>query len=340
MRENRSVVPEGLKNILSSDSRFVLLTHKNPDGDAIGSILALTMFLKSMGKEAVPIFPNATAPEFLDFPHMEHAVYADKNPERCRTVFDRSEVVICLDFNASQRVDSFLGGLLLEPHRSRVLIDHHESPEDIFEVVYSRPGVSSTAEMVFELISQMPAGDFSIDMASCLYAGIFTDTGGFKFGTDAGTHRVVANLLEKGVNAEELYQKIYHRERLSRIQLKAHLLSQHLHYLPEYHTAYIVVSTKTLKDFSCRRGDYEGVVNVPLTIDKVKLSCVFVEEERTGKVKMSLRSRGNFSVADFASLHFNGGGHFHAAGGLLKSSLDDAVSRFVGLLSTHIDDLK
>ena len=332
---------QSLKEVFDAHQKFAIVTHRNPDGDAIGSSLAMGLVLESLGKEMHVIFPNAVAPEFEVFPHMEKAIYTDRNASLSKEVLGSVEVLICLDFNTLSRVGPSLSSWIEKINPRKILIDHHENPQQIFDVVYSEPDRSSTAEMVYEVILSLYPDKLQLqDILWHIYAGILTDTGGFRFSTSARTHSVAAHLIQLGLDTEAVYRQIYQQNTFRRIQLRAYLLHTQLIHLPKYNTSYIVVSSQTLKKFSCQRGDYEGVVNIPLTVKNAKLSCIFVEEKSDGRVKLSLRSSGNFSVAAFAADHFDGGGHQNAAGAVFLGSLDDAVSKFLELLVLYERELE
>ena len=343
MIENKNMEKhfQDIEKAIGSHQKFVITTHRNPDGDAIGSSLSMGILLEALGKEVRIVFPNPVAKEFESFPYMEKVIYADSSEALCVYALHWAEILVCLDFNTLSRTGSFLSLALAEAAVLKLLIDHHENPDSLFDIVYSDPSKSSTAEMVYEVISALYRQKLELrDLIFCIYTGIVTDTGCFRFATSARTHAIVSDLMNLGLDPDRVYHQIYHQNSLRRIQLQAYLLQTQLTYLPKYNTSYILLSSQTLKKFSCQRGDYEGVVNVPLTIKNAKLSLLFVEDKEGKKVKISLRSRGAFSVCSFAAQHFGGGGHKNAAGATLSGSLQEATSKFVDLLSSYDDLLK
>jgi phosphoesterase RecJ-like protein len=221
-----------------------------------------------------------------------------------------------------------------------VMIDHHQSPHDYASVTYSDVSMSSTAEMVYNFIEAL--GDreqITADIANCLYAGILTDTGSFKFAsTTSRTHRVVADLIDKGANNSEIHNRIFDTNTPDRLHLLGCALNNMV-ILPEYKTAYITLTQDELDAHNFRKGDTEGFVNYGLTLENIRFAVIFIENREEGIIKISFRSEGEFSVNEFARAHFQGGGHTNAAGGKSDMSMEETTSRFVALLDQYQSEL-
>jgi phosphoesterase RecJ-like protein len=327
---------EALKKLIVTPKNILVIGHKNPDGDAIGSSMGWALFLKSLGHQVEVVMPN-DYPDFLDWvPFQEEIILFSEDKEKVSALIKASEVIFTLDFNDLSRVGEDFEENLKTAQKKFVMIDHHEQPNDYADITISHPEYGSTAELVFECIYQMgQAEKVDKDMASCLYLGIMTDTGSFKFpSTTARTHEIVAKLIHKGAKSSEIQQKTFDSSSYSRLKLLG-LAMQNLTYLPALKTAYIHLSQKELNDNNYQKGDTEGFVNYGLSIKGVVLAAIFKEDKQNDIIKISLRSKGNFDVNLLARKHFSGGGHLNAAGGKSDLSLDDTIEKFVNLLNDY-----
>lgn len=323
-----------VKKLLSTIREIVITTHRNPDGDAIGSSLSLYHYLKQYGHSVNIVMPSEY-PEFLEWmPDIDGITVYDLEPERSKVLVEKAEIIFCLDFNGLDRIDR-LGELIHHTQHSKiVMIDHHLDPEPFADYAFSDPTASSTCELVYDFIVDL--GDRKqIDktIAESLMTGILTDTGSFKYSTSPKLYRVVADLVELGADDYKLQDKILNSQKEKQLRLLGYCLYHRMEYLEEYKTAIITLTKDDYSKFSISRGDTEGVVNQMLKIKEVKMAA-FITEQPT-IVKLSLRSKGDFSVQEIAQRHFKGGGHKNASGGSSFKSLTATVNKFKALLPQY-----
>lgn len=309
--------------------RFVILTHMGPDGDAIGSSLALCHYLRNKGKQAVVIVPDA-APDFLTWlPGAgDIEVYSD-NPDAYEDQIYKADVLCCLDFNTVGRIGKVAASFLFSKAK-KFLLDHHPYPGANFDLSLSHPEASSTSELVFHLICALGGyQEITLEMAQCLYTGIMTDTGALSYNSNSRSlFMAVAHLLEKGIDKDDIYRKVYHNYSESRLRLQGYVLNEKMKVIPEMSTALMTLTDEELKRFDFKKGDTEGFVNMPLQIKGIQMSAFFREDKEQGIIKLSFRSVGDVPCNRFSSDYFNGGGHMNAAGGEFHGTLDEAVARF------------
>ena len=327
------------KELLKDSKSIGVIPHKNPDGDAMGSTLALVAYLNKKGHKAVVVAPNEY-PHFLKWlPGHDDVLFYTSNTTNARDAIKTADLVFTLDFNHFSRVGD-LEEVLDNVKAPFIMIDHHQQPADYATVTYSDTAMSSTCEMVYHFIKAL--GDeqlITADMASCLYTGIMTDTGSFRFSsTTATTHEVIAALIKKGANNDQIHQNIYDTNSESRLQLLGVALNN-LVVLREYRTAFITMTQKELDDHNFQKGDTEGFVNYCLSLEGIIFAVIFIEHKADSIIKMSLRSKGEFSVNEFARAHYNGGGHTNAAGGRSEVALAETIANFKELLPSYKDQL-
>jgi len=310
-------------------NRIFISTHKSPDGDAIGSSLALKQGLEKLGKTVTVVVPDAF-PAFLNWMvNKGDLLQFDQQSEEVKLALQEAELVFSLDYNTLSRVGKDLEQLLRTDETPKLIIDHHREPEDAaFVAGLHDIEASSTAQLVYDFIQAFDeAGLIDKRTAACIYAGIVTDTGSFRFrSTTAKTHRVVADLMDLGLVIGEVYNEIFDTNSLDRIKLLGYVLDKKLTVFPELELAHISLSEKELNQFNYKSGDTEGVVNYPLSIKGVNVSCIM--KENGGIIRMSFRSKGDIDVNLFARKYFNGGGHLNAAGGMSELSLEETVTKF------------
>ncbi|SDS77267.1 phosphoesterase RecJ domain-containing protein [Maribacter dokdonensis] len=329
-----------LKKLLSSPKKIAIIPHKNPDGDAIGSTLALWHYLSNNGHLATIVAPN-DFPKFLKWmPGAQQILNFERENSQSKTVINEADIVFTLDFNHLGRVGQ-MSEILESAQATFVMVDHHQEPSDYASIMYSDVSMSSTCEMVYVLINQLgDENSITPDMANCIYTGIMTDTGSFKFAaTTSNTHRVVADLMDKGAEGTEIHHRIYDTNSPSRLHLLGCAL-KNMVILNEYATAYITLSQEELDKYNYQKGDTEGFVNYGLTLDGIKFAVIFIENKEEGIFKISFRSVGDFSVNDFARKHFNGGGHTNAAGGRSEDNIADTIAKFTALLPLYKNQLQ
>lgn len=324
-----------IKHLLSSPKKIVIVPHKNPDGDAIGSTLGLYHYLKKGNHQAQIITPN-DYPSFLKWIPEEHTILKyDSETKKCNAIIREADIIFTLDFNALHRAGQ-METVLTESNAIKIMIDHHQAPDDYAKYMFSDVLMSSTCEMVYHFIDMMD--DLNIidpNMATCLYVGIMTDTGSFRFSsTTSKTHRIVADLIDKGANNSQIHNNVYDTNTYKSLQLLGCALTN-LKVVTESRTAFITLSQEELNQFDYKKGDTEGIVNYGLSLENIVLAAIFIEDKQEGIVKISLRSKGQFSVNDMARTHFEGGGHINAAGGKSYLSLKETVEKFISILPSY-----
>ena len=329
-----------IKDLLKSPKKIVIVPHKNPDGDAMGSTLGLYHYLKLFNHDATIIAPN-DYPDFLKWlPGEEFVLKYDTDETKSDELILNAELVFTLDFNALHRTGD-METVLFEAKGVKILIDHHQQPDNYAKYIYSDVTMCSTAQMIYHFIEML--GDvktINSDISTCLYTGIMTDTGSFRFrSTTSTTHRVIANLIDNGADNAQIHNNVYDTNSYNKLQLLGCALSN-LKLISDSNTAYITLSQKELNTFDYKKGDTEGVVNYALSLSGVKFAVIFIENKSEGIIKISLRSKGNFDVNTFAREHFNGGGHINASGGRSELSLKKTVEKFISILPTYKNDLK
>ncbi len=330
---------ERLRSFINGVNRIVITCHKSPDGDALGSTLALCHVLRRLGKDAVVVTPDMP-PKSLEFiPGLRDLVVFTKHELRARHVLNEAQLLFCLDFNSMKRIDRLAE--LVEPLKvRRVLIDHHLDPDDSFDIVISHPEASSTCELVFRVIMQMGLLRMMDRLAaSCLYVGLLTDTGGFAYSCDNPEfYEILASVLRRRIDRIGLYNKAMNTFSADSLRLQGYAISEKMQLFPEQGAALITLSKEELERFNYNRGDTETLVNKPLAVPEIYWS-VFLRED-ADKIKVSCRSQGDFSVSDICAKYFNGGGHFNAAGGDFVGTLDEAVAAFHQVLADLFPDQK
>lgn len=326
-----------LKAQLASPKDIVIISHRNPDGDAIGSSLGLYHYLLGQGHAVHVILPSEYPDAFLWMPGIQNIIVFDSDQERTREVCERAQIIFCLDFNSLDRIDKV--GEIIQPLNSvKVLIDHHLYPEPFADYVMSDTTASSTAEMVFDFIVLMGhKSEISRATADCVYTGIVTDTGSFKFSTSPKLFRIVAELLELGVDDYKLQDLIFNSLDEKQLRLLGHCLYNRMEILPEYRTGIITLTKEDYEHFDIVRGETEGIVNYLLKMRDITMAAFITEQPSI--VKISLRSKGDFSVQDICRKHFKGGGHRNASGGFSFQPLKVTLRKFKELLPEYKDAL-
>jgi len=331
---------EKLKKLFATKKRISIVSHPSPDGDSIGSSLAMYWFLKEKGHDVKVITPDK-APEYLSFLQgFENINCYDEQKKESQDFLKSSEVILFLDFNRLNRLRRM--GEFLEKHPTAywINIDHHQDPLDFCDFQYCFPGSSSTAELIYQFIFDLnEESQISFKMAQAIYTGILTDTGSFRFSsTAASTHRTVASLIELGVEPQKIHQNIYDNFSKERLQLFGFALNQRLIFHEKYATAIIYLSEADLEKFNHQKGDTEGLVNFPLSMGSINFAILATQKD--DKIKLSLRSKGSFPANKFAETHFQGGGHINAAGGISMLSMEETLSKIAQLLPDYENELQ
>ena len=330
---------EALQGFLEKPKSIVVIGHRNPDGDAMGSTLALAQYLNKKGHSATVVVPNEY-PHFLHWlPGSESTYRFDWQNSQSQRAISNSDLIFLLDFNALHRVGSDMQKTLEAYPNDFAMIDHHQQPEEV-TYMYSDVEVCSTCQMVYQFIEMN--NDLALidaDIATCLYTGIMTDTGSFRFrSTTSTTHRIIADLIDKGAQNDVIHNNVYDANSYNRLLLLGQALSN-MQIMTEYNTAFITLSTEEKNRFDFQKGDTEGIVNYALSIKGIIFAAIFIEDAEQNLVKISFRSKGDFSVNQFSRNHFEGGGHDNAAGGKSDVSLEETIAKFTSLLPRYQQEL-
>jgi phosphoesterase RecJ-like protein len=331
---NNKISIKKVSQLLANPTTIAIVPHHNPDGDAIGSALALYHLFTARGHQAQVICPN-DYPEFLQWlPGSPQVMVFSKHPKKSIDFLRKAGLLFFVDFNAVSRIEEFRE-ILPSLNQPRILIDHHPKPEDFADLTISDTSVSSTAELIFQHLGPLGLKPFlNVQAAECLFTGILTDTGSFHFNcSNPNTWRTAATLIEQGLDLEKIHSLVYDNFTESRMNLLGFALNEKLSILPKYHTGFIALSREEMQRFKFADGDTEGFVNYPLSVKGISFSALFLE--RKDHVKISFRSKGEFPVNQFSASFFEGGGHRNAAGGRSDLSLEQTLMKFIDLLSIH-----
>jgi len=315
---------------------IVLLTHVNPDGDALGTMLGLYWYLQRKSRRITMALPNEY-PHFLDFfPGSEDILVYPDHKEKVDQALSDADLIVCMDFNELNRLDKIQEAFTASG-AYKILVDHHPEPHQFTDMIISYTRVSSAAELMYHLISRM-GGDEVIDKntATCLFAGIMTDTGCFQFNSShPDTFRVVGDLLDLGIDKDGIYNSVYENYSPDRLRLMGYCLNEKMVILDEIKVAHISLSIEELNSFNHVTGDTEGFVNLPFAIDGIQVAVLIIE--RDDHVKMSFRSKGDIEINLFARKYFSGGGHQNAAGGESHHGLYDTIRIFEESIAVYLN---
>jgi len=323
-----------LSKLISESSDILLISHINPDGDAIGSQIALHQFLISIGKKVDMLTPNYLQ-EFLKWMKSSDLIHVFlKERRKCIKLINKADLIIMLDFNQSNRMGE-AEDMVLRSGAHKILIDHHLNPSIDADLIISEPSMCSTAELMHRLICELNGKPFINEVyAEALYTGIITDTGNFEHGSyTPDSMRIVADLLEAGIDKSRILDLIYNNFTADRMKLLGYALNKRMVVLPEFKSSYIYLTKDDLREYNHIKGDTEGFVNMPLSIKGVEFSTFFMEKD--GFIKLSFRSKGNFPSHEIASSYFSGGGHMNASGGEYYDTLENTIEYFLKVLKEN-----
>ena len=328
-----------IKRKIVQSKKICIVTHWSPDGDAMGSSLGLYHYLKKLKKNVRVIVPN-DYPAFLQWmPANSTVMNFQVDKPRAERYVASSDLIFVLDFNTLARIDQLGVAVFKNKNATKIMVDHHQQPDDFADLYFHDTAACSTCELVYEIIKGI-SGNNIIDkkIASCLYAGIMTDTGNFRFNSvTARTHQIVSVLIEKGADNAAIYSAVQDNFSYSRMRLIGYCLNEKLKLVPETHAAYICLSQGEQDRFNYVKGDTESLVNFALSISAMKFSAFFTE--RDGIIKTSFRSKGDFDVNLFARKHWQGGGHKNAAGGQFKGTMDECEKKFLKEINQYQSQL-
>lgn len=331
----------GMRELVERAKRIVIFTHMAPDGDAMGSALALWHWVSKsehegsneLAKEVTVIVPNAFPAFFNWMPGVKQIKVYEREPELCNRLIAAADLFICTDFNDPKRIGPMGEKMMVNPAK-KILIDHHLNPVDFADEVHSHTDVSSSCEIVYKILQNEGEHEIGTDIATCIYTGLMTDTGNFSYNsTNADLYDIIASLIRAGVKKDEIYNAVFNQYSTDRVRLTGYALYRKMRIYPEYHLALITLTADELDQFHYQNGDCEGLVNMPLQIADVYYS-VLMREERAkpgtpkSRIRISLRSQGDRPVNIWASEVFHGGGHMNASGGDLLGSIPYAIKVF------------
>ena len=324
---------QAIQLLLATPKKIAIIPHRGPDGDAMGSTLGLYHFLLKNKHHPVVISPNEF-PDFLAWmPGSETVKIFEKDKQNCTKILEEAELIFTLDFNALHRTGE-MEHVLAKLKAPFVMIDHHQKPDDYAVVTYSDTSFGSTCEMLYNFISFLgKKEDIDKTIGTCIYTGILTDSGSFRFPKTTGTtHRIVAELIDLGVENTAIPSLLFDNSSFGRLQILGRAL-QNMIVITEHKTAYTTLTQDELNSFDYVKGDTEGIVNYGLSIKGIVFTAIFIENKEEKIIKISFRSQGDFDVNQFARDHFNGGGHRNAAGGKSEASMEETKKKFEDLVT-------
>jgi bifunctional oligoribonuclease and PAP phosphatase NrnA len=328
-----------LKQLLHQNKNIVITSHTNPDGDAIGSSLAMYHYLSKIGNNVVMMVPNSFPDYYSWLPDSDKIMLYNRQPKKSQLLLKDADIIFSLDYNALNRLGA-LAEIIKGTKAKRVLIDHHIDPEvENFDYCFSTVETSSTGELVYSFISQMGDEDL-IDkkIGEAIYTGIVTDTGSFSFSCNRPeTYIITSKIIKSGVDAQKIHKLIYDTFSENRLRLLGYSISKRMIVWEELHTALIYLTKSDLKEFDYQVGDTEGVVNYPLSMEKINMSVLITEKDN--QLRLSFRSKGKFSVNNLSREHFNGGGHRNAAGGKTNEDIETLIARLKSVLENYKEHL-
>ncbi len=325
---------------ITAAKHILISTHKSPDGDAIGSALGLYHFLKSFGKEDVEVLiQDKYADNMLWLEGVDKINIVDQNPIFASELINKADLLFIVDYNAFHRAGSIGESLNSISKENIILIDHHPQPDDIANYLISDTSKCSASQMVYEFINNLGEMDkLNVAAGEAIYTGIMTDTGSFRFPqTSSDTHRIIADLLDLGVQKTKIHQSVYDTRELDALKLLGYALGEKLLVLEDCATGIISLTADELTRFNNKKGYTEGLVNYALSVKGIKMAVFLADKD--GKRKMSFRSKGNFSVNDFARNYFNGGGHVNAAGGMSMDTIENTLEKIIKNVKKHKNEI-
>lgn len=325
---------EKAKSLLAGSKNIVITCHRNPDGDAMGSSLGLYHYLVKKGHKATVIVPNEF-PDFLAWlPASSSCVVFERDNDTATRILKGAEIVFSLDYNVLSRTGDAMEQALTALDASFIMIDHHQAPGDYAAITFSDTSYGSTCEMIYHFIDAL--GDRNMldtTIGTCLYTGIVTDSGSFRYSSTTGTtHRIVAEFIDLGIDNSAIHSLLFDNHSQSRIQILARAL-HNMKVLPQYGTSYMSLSQDELNNFGHNKGDTEGIVNYGLSMKGIVFTAFFTENKDEGIIKISFRSKGDFDVNAYARKYFSGGGHINAAGGRSGETLEATIQKFIATLA-------
>ncbi len=322
---------------IQESNKIVITSHKSPDGDSIGSSIAMQEFCKELGKTAIICHPDP-APDFLMWLNGSNEILSfEKNEKLVQEKIQTADLIFCLDYNETGRVGKEMQPVLDAASAKKIMIDHHLNPSGFADITLSDPTICSTCQIIFDVIEFSENLELlNASIGTALYLGIMTDTGSFRFPSiQVRTHHILASLIENGVKHYEVHENVFDTNTLDRLRLRGYACSEKMEILPENQVAIISLTKEELKRFNHQKGDTEGLVNVALSIHGMRAAVLFTEADEY--VKISFRSKGKENpINELASNYFSGGGHANASGGRFDGTIEDAIKLFKQVVSNYI----
>ena len=314
-----------LGQLLNFPKSIVLLSHRNPDGDAIGSALGLSYYLQQRGHRTRCIFPSEYPTSFEWMHQAQDILIHDLSPAESEKAVEEAELIFCLDFNSLDRIDR-LGLKVLASSSPKVMIDHHLDPESFADLVFSDTGYSSTSEIIYHVITGLSGSDaLNKDIMEALYTGIMTDTGSFHHSTSGRVFSICADFKQRGLDDTRIQELVLNSLPDKYLQLLGHCLYNRMELYPEKSFGLMYLTKEDYRKYDIRRGDTEGIINYLMMLKSVRIGALVMNQPSI--IKLSMRSKGNASVQKICREHFGGGGHLNASGGFSKASLEDTLSK-------------
>lgn len=325
---------QAVKELFTTPKNITITMHRNPDGDAIGSSLGLYRFLRMKGHIVNVIAPNEF-PDFLAWlPDADSITVFEKDTEKAIKLLDNSQIIFTLDYNTLSRTGDKMQHILEKQEADFIMIDHHQEPADYAKYMFSDSKYGSTCEMIYHFITALEEGScIDKDLGECLYTGIVTDSGSFRYpSTTSTTHQVAAALIDLGIDNSKIHSNLFDNNSANRLQILARAL-HNMKVMPEYNTSYTCMTQDELNKLGHTKGDTEGIVNYGLSIKGIVFTAFFTENKDEGIIKISFRSKGDFDVNKYARKYFNGGGHINAAGGRSVETMENTIQKFIATLA-------
>lgn len=327
-----------IREAIDVKDNIVIVSHVGPDGDAVGSSLALWHFLRGFGKQVTVILPSAF-PDFLAWmPGADKILIFDDKKKEAQEIIAAADLIFALDFNTPSRLDK-MEKAIVSSTAPKILIDHHLNPDSFAQIVISYPDISSTSELIFRTICRLGYFErITKKCGECVLVGMMTDTGGFAYNSNQPEiYTIVSRLITLGVDKDDIYRKVFNNSTVGKVKLNAFAIYRKMKLFPRYQAALITLTSAELERFEYKTGDTEGIVNIPLSIEGIIFSVFMREDEDGEKIKISFRSQGTFPANKVAAELFNGGGHLNAAGGESYTSLQEAISIFTKGLPNYVE---
>jgi len=331
---------ERIQKLLLKPANIAIIGHVNPDGDTVGSSLALSFLFRKMGHQCQVLIPDNLDYTLTWLPEADNIIISRKKPEQAKEHITEADIIFCVDYNSLDRIDNMAQFVRENTKAPRILIDHHLDPKlDDFDIAISDSNTSSVAELTYNLIKDLEKEELiDTDIATALYVGVITDTGSLSYGCDnTSVFRVVADLIDMGINVQQIRTSLYNVFPESRLRLLGYGLYVKLKVIKSLRTAYIVLTQDELKRLHYQKGDTEGLVNYCITLKNIVFGCIVIEQ--TDRIQLSFRSRGNFDVSRIATQHFEGGGHKNASGGSSYVSVEKTVNKLESILPMYRKEL-